>query len=561
MPVYDISSGLRGLDSGIDSLGASLQAANKQQLLQTLGAQLQGGDYDGAAATAFKTGDINTGLAIQKMKQQQQASAQLASGLGGGGSGGGGSGGSAAAAGGANAPEASGPAPSSTSDASPSANAPSPIGAYAQAISSIESGGRHGALGPVTGSGDRAYGKYQVMGQNIPAWTKAALGQEMSPAQFLADPAAQDAVFAHRFGQYVQRTGNPQDAASMWFTGRPLAQGAKAKDGLGTSGQTYVDKFSAALARTQAQGAPGVPSSQAQGPQGSSPSDDANGGPQAGASAAVPQDVIDQFQGDNPSEIGDETRLPDGSFRMDADPKGLAWAAQNAGRYGLAADPNDPSRFVPAAIPAGASGSAGSSSAASPTGAGVTTSLAGTSAPAARQEALTAQLPQGAAAASTAKIDALPHGDPTKLDYYLRMQALATQSGNEGYAELFKQKAAIEKEALTPTTAQRNYEYYVRQELGAGRRPASFNDYSSGVASPGAATSPQAGAPAATPAQATSGQAPGAISPSQAQAPSIPAQAPVPQTQAVRRLPPQIALRLPRGTHFVGVDGVTRVVR
>ena len=78
MPVYDLSSGLRGLDNGIDSLGASLQGANKQQLLQTLGAQLQSGDYDGAAATAFKTGDINTGLAIQKMKQQQQAGAQLA---------------------------------------------------------------------------------------------------------------------------------------------------------------------------------------------------------------------------------------------------------------------------------------------------------------------------------------------------------------------------------------------------------------------------------------------------------------------------------------------------
>ena len=91
------------------------------------------------------------------------------------------------------------------------------------------------------------------MGANIPAWTKAALGQELTPQQFLGDPAAQDAVFAHRFGRYVQQTGNPQDAASMWFTGRPLAQGANAKDGLGTSGQDYVDKFSAALAQARAQ--------------------------------------------------------------------------------------------------------------------------------------------------------------------------------------------------------------------------------------------------------------------------------------------------------------------
>ena len=62
----------------------------------------------------------------------------------------------------------------------------------------------------------------------------------------------------------------------------------------------------------------------------------------------MPQDVIDKFQGDNPNDVGDETRLPDGSFRMDAGPKGLAWATQNAGTYGLATDPNDPSRFVAA---------------------------------------------------------------------------------------------------------------------------------------------------------------------------------------------------------------------
>ena len=165
----------------------------------------------------------------------------------------------------------------------------------------------------------------------------------------------------------------------------------------------------------------------------------ANDSPQAGASSQVPQGVIDKFQGDNPNDVGDETRLPDGSFRMDADPKGLAWAAQNAGTYGLAADPNDPSRFAAAGSAAGQGAPAAN-------------------VPAARQQALTAQLPQGPAAASTAKINSLPHGDPAKLDYYLRMQALATQSGNEGYAALFKQKAEIEKEALTPTTAQKNYE-------------------------------------------------------------------------------------------------------
>ena len=122
------------------------------------------------------------------------------------------------------------------------------IGQYAKAIQANESGGRYDALGPVTKSGDRAHGAYQVMGANIPEWTKAALGRSMTPAEFVADPAAQDAVFAHRFGSYVDKYGNPQDAASAWFTGRPLAQGGNSRDVLGTSGNVYVDKFNRSLA-------------------------------------------------------------------------------------------------------------------------------------------------------------------------------------------------------------------------------------------------------------------------------------------------------------------------
>lgn len=135
------------------------------------------------------------------------------------------------------------------------------MGAFRNAISSIESGGNYGITGPVTKSGDRAYGKYQVMGANIPSWTKEALGQTLTPEQFLASPEAQDAVFDHRFGGYVQKYGNAQDAASAWFTGRPLAQARNASDVLGTTGQSYVDKFTAALSR--AGGAQGAPASQA----------------------------------------------------------------------------------------------------------------------------------------------------------------------------------------------------------------------------------------------------------------------------------------------------------
>lgn len=118
--------------------------------------------------------------------------------------------------------------------------------AYAAAVRKIESSGNYSALGPVLKSGDRAYGAYQVMGANIPAWSKGATGTEMTPNQFLASRDAQDAVFNKYFGASVAKYGNPQDAASVWFSGRPLAKAGNASDGFNTTPE-YVNKFNAAL--------------------------------------------------------------------------------------------------------------------------------------------------------------------------------------------------------------------------------------------------------------------------------------------------------------------------
>lgn len=117
---------------------------------------------------------------------------------------------------------------------------------YRDAIASIESAGSgdYSAMGPVTKSGDRAYGRYQVMGANIPEWTQAALGQAMTPEQFAANPQAQDATFDHRFGGYVDKYG-PAGAASMWFSGDPTPDGSA--DQLGTSDSDYVSKFLGAI--------------------------------------------------------------------------------------------------------------------------------------------------------------------------------------------------------------------------------------------------------------------------------------------------------------------------
>ena len=117
---------------------------------------------------------------------------------------------------------------------------------YASAIAGIESGGKYDLLGPTTKAGDRAYGKYQVMGANIPEWTQAALGTSMTPEQFLADPNAQDAVFNHRFGQYVDKYG-PTGAAKAWFAGEGGMNNPNAKDQLGTSVDDYARRFNAGL--------------------------------------------------------------------------------------------------------------------------------------------------------------------------------------------------------------------------------------------------------------------------------------------------------------------------
>jgi hypothetical protein len=136
-----------------------------------------------------------------------------------------------------------------------------------QALRRVESSGNYGAMGPVTKSGDRAYGAYQVMGANIPSWTQAALGQSMTPEQFLASKEAQDAVFNQRFGGYLQQYGNPQDAASMWFSGRPLAKAGDASDGYNTVPE-YVTKFNAAMGQPGLLGTgdsvPGQPSQPSQ---------------------------------------------------------------------------------------------------------------------------------------------------------------------------------------------------------------------------------------------------------------------------------------------------------
>lgn len=120
------------------------------------------------------------------------------------------------------------------------------IGRFGNAISGIESGGKYDRLGPVIDkTGDRAYGKYQVMGANIPEWTKEVLGKPMTPEEFLANPQAQEAVFKGKFGQYVNKYG-PEGASRAWFAGEGGMNNPMARDQLGTTVADYSKRFSVA---------------------------------------------------------------------------------------------------------------------------------------------------------------------------------------------------------------------------------------------------------------------------------------------------------------------------
>lgn len=122
----------------------------------------------------------------------------------------------------------------------PTGSANSMLSRLMNAIGRLESQNNYGVLGPRTRSGDRTFGRYQVMGSNIPAWTKEATGRSMTPAEFLANPEIQDMVARAKLGSYLNQYGNINDAASMWFSGHPY-RGNTRRDIIGTSVPEYVN--------------------------------------------------------------------------------------------------------------------------------------------------------------------------------------------------------------------------------------------------------------------------------------------------------------------------------
>lgn len=125
------------------------------------------------------------------------------------------------------------------------------VGDALNRIAGVESAGSgdYNAIGPVIPSGaykgDKAYGKYQIMGQNIIDWSKE-MGQPMTIEEFYNSPQLQDKLASFKLQQYYNKYGNWEDAASVWFTGRPYAQAVKegaADLATGFTVQQYINKF------------------------------------------------------------------------------------------------------------------------------------------------------------------------------------------------------------------------------------------------------------------------------------------------------------------------------
>jgi len=92
--------------------------------------------------------------------------------------------------------------------------------------------------------GDNALGKYQIMGKNIPSWSKEALGYEVSKTTFLNSPELQNKIAQYKMAIYYNKYGTKEDVMSMWFTGKPYAKTSGESDVTGTSVGGYVEGIS-----------------------------------------------------------------------------------------------------------------------------------------------------------------------------------------------------------------------------------------------------------------------------------------------------------------------------
>ncbi|MDQ6793623.1 MAG: transglycosylase family protein [Chloroflexota bacterium] len=112
---------------------------------------------------------------------------------------------------------------------------PPGIDRFMQAIGFVESGGRYDALNSSSG----AYGKYQIMPSNWPAWSKIYLGRALPPT-----PTNQEVVARGKFTSLWRWLGTWPAVAHWWLTG----SGDSNPDHWSPFARRYVGKVMTAMA-------------------------------------------------------------------------------------------------------------------------------------------------------------------------------------------------------------------------------------------------------------------------------------------------------------------------
>lgn len=126
---------------------------------------------------------------------------------------------------------------------------------FFRAIAEQESNNNYYVRGVWVG-GDRAYGKYQVMGFNIPSWSKKYYGRTLTPEQYLNNPDAQEAVARGRLQEYWDKYG-ARGAASAWYSGNASLHNSTRPQPGGPSIKGYVDSVLAKAAKYPSGGSGG----------------------------------------------------------------------------------------------------------------------------------------------------------------------------------------------------------------------------------------------------------------------------------------------------------------
>jgi hypothetical protein len=140
--------------------------------------------------------------------------------------------------------------------------ASSDIEALSDAIIQQESHGNASSVNPDSG----ALGYAQIMPENLPEWSRQALGYEITPEVFLSRPDLQHQIIQHRLALYWQNAlqashGNKEQAikmvASQWYSGDPyLYQSTQTQF---YNGQTYpsIAEYSESVLQNWKQRRPG----------------------------------------------------------------------------------------------------------------------------------------------------------------------------------------------------------------------------------------------------------------------------------------------------------------